>query len=267
MQRAFTAADIREHVSVARRKRKRRKRKESGVKSRHTKREKEREEYQEIVSHRRTRHSKAEVEAKHGPEPAPLPSIARSASTVTTLACTLLESLDRLAQRSKPPSKKKKRKEGKEEVSGEFRAARPPLIDVTNQQTLAVPDSAIVLSDSAPNTPTLSPSSSSTSVSSATVTPPAFRQAAPHSTGMMSIPARLNAKQQKRDFKQELAQATKEQVLSEVAVREKQIKMVEEATKVFEQLNKTMPVMLLLLQHQAGRLGIAADDVKEAEEQ
>ena len=264
LQRTFTADDIRQHVSAARSKRKRRKATESGAKRRHKQREEERKKYQEKLEVRFTRGRAEAMERTAGPEPAPLPSIPRSASTTTAHACSLLDSLDLLAARSKPPPAKKKRKEGNESVSGQSPAARRPLGDLSNQQRPPALDSIHPSVDSAPNTPVVSPASSNSSVASAA--PPAS-QSASHSVGLMSIPARLNAKQQKRDLKKELAQATAEQVHDEMAERRKRAVMVDEATTLLRHMNKTMPALDLLVRHHVKKLRLEEEVPSDTEQQ
>lgn len=254
LDRSFTAGEVREHISIAKNKKRRRRQTEDGAKSRFKAREAQRAEYSALVSTRRTRHSIAAFEEKHGSEPAPLQPTARSASTATFHACSMVDAYNQLLARSKPPSTKKKSKKGKEEAVESTATHRQPLSDISNQQQ---PDA---LDDS--NQPVDSASDSASSSSTSTSVPSSAPSAAlfstpPHSTGLLSAKARITVAQHKKDLKHALAVATAEQVDAEMNKQKLQGAMLNEAVELFAMCNRRLPSVFDMLERMAEKYKVA----------
>ena len=71
---------------------------------------------------------------------------------------------------------------------------------------------------------------------------------------------RISLKQQKRDLKKELAQATSQQVLSEMEARQVTARMAERAMQMFEEVSLTLPAMRIIMQRVAARSGVSEPD-------
>ena len=245
LERAFTAGEVKQHVNNARTKRKRRRQTIHAANSRLRAKQARAAEHEEKVSSARTRRQHQRAEEEHGPAPPPPTVAIRSASIVTSRACALIEALDDLHARSRPSPTGRGKREGKEEAASEPATERAPLADITNQptDTLLADDASSSYSPTDADSTDNASSSSSPPAAPTVSTIPTTR-----SSGLLSAGQRITIKQQKRDLKKELADATASQVQSEIAARQETVRMVGEATKLLAQMNKIMPAMGALVE-------------------
>jgi hypothetical protein len=233
------------HVSNARVKRKRRKQTVNSANHRVRVKEAKIAEYDEKMSTARTRKQREKMEAELGPAPALSAVTLPSASTLSAHACAMIDSLTRLQSRRASPRPGWGAEERKEEATSNTTAARSPLTDITNQQNQVESAAAASSSHSSSDTDDTQNASSS---SAATIDSDSAQTSTPHSKGLLSAKQRITLKQKKRDLKKELAEATAGEVRSELAAREKTTRMVEEATKLLTELNKSVPAMNVVIE-------------------
>jgi len=245
LERVFTGGEVRAHVSNARVKRKRRKQTVNSANHRVRVKEAKIAEYDEKMSTARTRKQREKMEAELGTAPTLSAVTLRSASTLSTHACAMIDSLTRLQSRRAPRRAGRGAEERKEEADSDTTAARSPLADITNQLDQVESAAAASSSHSSSDTDDTQNASSS---SAAAIHSDSTQTSSPHSKGLLSAKQRITLKQKKRDLKKELAEATAGEVRSELAAREKTTRMVEEATKLLTELNKSVPAMNVVIE-------------------